>query len=61
MRIALSTSATGTDFDKTVSRTRDVVKDNGFEAMNPQLMAQVIDNPALAPDIDSASTAQKCE
>ena len=115
MTIALSTSATGADFDQVVARTRAVLKDNGFgvlteidvqatlkekldadmerylilgacspgfahravsaekrigvllpcnvvvredaddpatvhvEAMNPQLMAQVIDNPALAP------------
>jgi uncharacterized protein (DUF302 family) len=116
MVIALSTSATETDFDKVVARTREILKDNGFgvlteidvqatlkeklgesaedigrylilgacnpqfayqavsvekqigvllpcnvvvredaqhpatvhvEAMNPQLMAQLIDNPAL--------------
>lgn len=115
MTIAISTSATGADFDKVVARTREVLQDNGFgvlteidvqatlkaklgeemerylilgacnppfahravsaekrigvllpcnvvirqdpadpntvhiEAMNPQLMAQVIDNPELAP------------
>lgn len=123
MSIAISTSvdATKTDFDKIVTRTREVLKDNGFgvlteidvqatlkeklgesmerylilgacnpplahravsahkqigllmpcnvvvredaenpatvyvEAMNPQLMVQVVDDPALAPVADQAA------
>lgn len=124
MAVAISTSATGTDFDKVVARTREVLKDNGFgviteidmqatlkdklgeaadgmeryvilgacnpslahravtaerqigvllpcnvvvredpqqpttvhvEAMNPQLMAQVADNPALVPIADQVT------
>ncbi|MGH3562246.1 MAG: DUF302 domain-containing protein [Mycobacterium sp.] len=121
MSIAMSTSTTGTDFDKVVARTRDVLKDNGFgvlteidvqatlkeklgenmerylilgacsprfahqavsaekqigvllpcnvvvredpqqpatvhiEAMNPQLMAQVVDNPALVAIADQVT------
>jgi uncharacterized protein (DUF302 family) len=121
MPIALSTSATGTDFDKIVSRTREILSDNGFgvlteidvqatlkeklgesmerylilgacapsfahqavsaekqigvllpcnvvvredaqqpstvhiEAMNPQLMSQLIDNPAVTPIADQVT------
>jgi uncharacterized protein (DUF302 family) len=121
MPIALSTSATGTDFDEIVSRTREILKDNGFgvlteidvqatlkeklgesmerylilgacspsfahqavsaekqigvllpcnvvvredaqqpatvhiEAMNPQLMSQLVDNPAVTPIADQVT------
>ncbi|MCV7259595.1 DUF302 domain-containing protein [Mycobacterium shimoidei] len=121
MSIAISTSTAGPDFDKVVSRTREVLKDNGFgilteidvqatlkeklgqsmerylilgacnpplahralsadkqvglllpcnvvvredpedpatvhvEAMNPQLMVQVIDDPALSPVAEEAT------
>lgn len=121
MSIAISTSTAGSDFDKVVARTREVLKDNGFgilteidvqatlkeklghsmerylilgacnpplahralsaekqvglllpcnvvvredpedpakvhiEAMNPQLMVQVVDDPALSPVAEEAT------
>lgn len=121
MSVAMSTAVTGVDFDTVATKTREILKDNGFgvlteidmqatlraklgeemerylilgacnpplahravtvekrigvllpcnvvvredtqhpgtvlvEAMNPQLMAQVVDNPALAPIADEVS------
>jgi len=125
MSIAISTSTDKADFDKAVSRTRDILKDNGFgvlteidvqatlkeklgesmerylilggcnpsqehralsaqkqvglllpcnvvvredaqnpamvhiEAMNPQVMVQVIDDPALSPVAEQATQQLK--